>query len=59
MLSVLFLRFLLRCFRDKIEQKAFARNFDSLEHTDKTIQKEVKLVIKAEKHTEKLVRDRV
>jgi len=47
----------LKYFRNKKEQKAFARNLDSLDRIDKTIKKEVEEMIeKAEKRSEKLVR---
>jgi len=36
----------LKYFRNRAEQKRFARNFDSLDHIDKAIQKEVETAIK-------------
>jgi hypothetical protein len=48
----------LKYFRNKTEQKEFARNLDSLERIDKAIQKEVELAItEAEKRAEKLAQD--
>jgi len=48
----------LKYFRNKTEQKAFARNLDSLERIDKAIQKEVESAItEAEKRAEKLAQD--
>ena len=50
----------LKYFRNKIEQKAFARNLDSLDRIDKVIQKEVESsIVEAEERSAKLLKNQV